>query len=133
MTDEERVKDQVIKSEIERVLCKSLDWGIMDLDGLDVAMRLVCTSIHDFNKFIYKVLMEFEKEFKVERPENWRAFSDRVSKTRFGEDGKNFNEYRNLSVKARGLRDAAMLIATLADCFEYVEKAELKEKESEDE
>lgn len=126
MTDDERVKDQVVKSEIEKILCDSTGDNLMGLIGYEVVANLMCLSLHDFNRFIGKVLRKFEFEFNAPRPDGWNDFSDKVSKLRFEDD-----KYHNLSSKARGLRDATLVIAKLADCFEYIEKAELKEHKSE--
>ena len=127
-SDEEkkRATQMILKAETEKILCDSAGDNLMGLVGYEVVANLMCLSLHDFSRYTGQVLGQFELEFDAPRPEGWRNFADKVSKLRF-EDGK----YFNLSAKARGLRDAALAIAILADCFEYIEKSELKEKRNE--
>lgn len=111
-----------IKAELEKELCKPLGALWAGVEGHDVLAAIMGTSIHDLNKYIGSILRRFEFDYKVERPKDWDAFSNRVSKTRFEND-----EFKNLSAKAEDLRNASYMLALLADCFDYIEKAELKE------
>lgn len=124
--EKKRATQMILKAETEKILCDSAGDNLMGLIGYKVVANLMRLSLHDFNCYIGKVLSKFEFEFDAPRQKGWKDFSDKVSKLRF-EDGK----YFNLSAKARGLRDAVLVIATLADCFEYIEKSELKEKQNE--
>lgn len=120
--EKKRATQMILKAETEKILCDTVGDNLMGLIGHQVVANLMCLSLHDFNCCIGKILSKFEFEFNAPRPKDWKGFSDKVSKLRFEDD-----KYFNLSSKARGLRDAALAIATLADCFEYIEKAELKE------
>lgn len=125
MTDEDRAKQNILKVEVEKILCKAFT-PFFDENGYDVIASLMCMDTHDANKYIYKVLNDFESEFSVKRPEGWNDFSNRISKAIWAE-GK--EDRKKLSAKTKGLRNAVYNLAVLADCFEYVEKAELKPKE----
>lgn len=123
-TDEERKRAEkmILKVEAEKILCEAVGDPVNDVKGYDLVAHLMCLSTHDFYKYIGQFLREFEMEFEASRPEGWKDFSDKVSKLRL-EDGKYL---KGLSKKSKGLRDAALIIATLADCFEYIEKADIK-------
>lgn len=113
----------ILKAKVEQELCLAVGSPIMGMQGHDIIAQLMCLSIHDVHKVVGNFLRYFDSEFGVERPKDWNAFSSRVSKTRFEND-----EYKNLSSKAKGLRDASYILSFLADCFEYIEKADLKPK-----
>lgn len=123
-TDEERKRAEkmILKVEVEKILCEAVGDPMNGVKGYDLVAHLMCLDTHDFNKYIGQVLGKFEMEFEASRPEGWKDFSDKVSKLRF-EDGKYF---KGLSKKSQGLRDAALILATLADCFDYIEKADIK-------
>lgn len=112
----------MIKAELEKELCKPFSAPWAGVEGHDALIAIMGTSIHDLNKHIGSLLRRFDFDYKVTRPEDWNAFSNRVSKTRFEN-----NEFENLSAKAKDLRDASYMLALLADCFDYIEKAEVKE------
>lgn len=125
MTDIERARQNILKVEIEKILCEVYN-SILDIKGYDIIAHLMCMDTHDANKYIYKVLNGFESEFSVKRPEGWNDFSNRISKAIWAE-GK--EDRKKLSAKTKGLRNAVYNLAVLADCFEYIEKSELKPKE----
>lgn len=84
-------------------------------------------NVHDFHNYIGKFLSRFELDYNTRRSEGWDAFSKAVSRERF-EDKKYLN---NLYPKSKKLRDAAYVIAFLADAFEYIESTELEKEEEE--
>ncbi len=125
MTDEEKAKQNILKVGIEKYLCEAFAPFFDDGEGYDVIASLMCTSSHDVNKFIGYALRKIEFDYSVERPENWNDFSKKISKDVWDDN------YHNLSKKTQGLRKAIYSLAVLADCFEYIEKAELKEPKNE--
>ena len=128
MTEEDkRAIKMITKVEIEKTLCGGFT-SIFGIKGYDVIADLMATDTHDVNKYIYKVLNGFESEFSVERPEGWDDFSKRIAKA-IWTDGK--EDRKKISAKTKGLRNAIYSLAVLADCFEYVEKADWKLKEEE--
>lgn len=129
--ERKRAEQMILKVGTEQILCDALaDPLFLEKKGYDIVAHLMSLDSHDFNKHVGKVLNEFDRQFSVERPDNWRMFTKRVEEACFkGEDGS-YKEFHNLSSKAQYLRRAAVAIATLADAFEYIEKAELNnEKE----
>lgn len=124
MSDEERrAKQNILKVEVEKILCEYFTPTYTYTKGYDIVANLMCFDSHDFNKLIGKILREFEFEFSVDRPEGWNDFSKKISKDVW--DGN----YNKLSKKTQGLRTAVYGLAVLADCFEHIEKSELKLKE----
>ena len=121
MTDEERAKDMIMKVEAEKIISDAIGCPIECTSGYDIIGYLMSLSIHDCIKTIGKILSKFDEEFSTKRPEGWRIFSDKVSKAK-----ATCEDYKSISPKTKRLRDAAYLIALIADCFEYIEKAELK-------
>lgn len=121
MTDEERAKDMIMKVEAEKIISDAIGCPIECTSGYDIIGYLMSLSIHDCVKTIGKILSKFDEEFSTKRPEGWRIFSDKVSKAK-----ATCEDYKSISPKTKRLRDAAYLIALIADCFEYIEKAELK-------
>lgn len=121
--DIERAKQNILKVELEKYLCEAFAPFFDDGKGYDVIASLMCTSAHDVNKFIGYALRKIESEYSIERPENWNDFSKKISEDICDEN------FRNLSKKTQGLRKAVYSLAVLADCFEYIEKSELKLKE----
>ena len=124
MSDEERAKQNILKVEIEKCLCEAFT-PFFDGNGYDVVASLMCTSTHDVNKLIGKILRKVEFEYSIDRPEGWNDFSDRISKAIWTEGNE---DRKNLSAKTKGLRNAVYNLAVLADCFEYIEKSKLKLK-----
>ena len=125
MTEEDKKAIQMItKAEIEKILCKC--FNDIDVKGYDIIAHLMCLSTHDVNKYIGQVLRKFEFEFSVKRPENWDDFSKRISKAIWAEGDE---DRKKLSAKTKGLRNAVYALAVMADCFEYIEKAEWELKE----
>lgn len=124
MIDEERAKQNILKVEIEKCLCEAFT-PFFDEKGYDVIADLMCTDTHNANKIIGKILRRVEFDYSIDRPENWNDFSKNISKDVWDDN------YRSLSKKTQGLRKAIYSLAVLADCFEYIEKAELKEPKSE--
>lgn len=120
MIDEERAKQNILKVEIEKHLCEAFAPFFDDMKGYDVVASLMCTSSHDVNKFIGYTLRKIESEYLVDRPEDWNNFSKKISEDVWDDN------YRKLSKKTQGLRKAVYSLAVLADCFEYIEKAELR-------
>ena len=128
MTEDEdvRAKKMITKVEIEKILCDYFNPTYTYTKGYDIIADFMCFDSHDFNKFIGKILRRFEFDFSVERPENWNDFSKRISKAIWTEGNE---DRKNLSAKTKGLRSAVYGLAVLADCFEYIEKAEFELKE----
>lgn len=122
MTDAEKAKQNILKVEIEKCLCEAFT-PFFNATGYDVIADLMGTSTHDVNKIIGQVLRRAEFDYSIDRPENWNELSKKISKDVWG------NDYNNLSAKTKGLRNAVYSLAVLADCFEYIEKSELKLKE----
>lgn len=120
MTDEERAKQNILKVGIEKYLCEAFASFLNGGEGYDVIASLMCTSSHDVNKFIGFALRKIEFDYSIKRPENWNEFSKKISEDVWDDN------YRNLSKKTQGLRKAIYSLAVLADCFEYIEKAELR-------
>lgn len=125
MTDIERAKQNILKVEIEKCLCEAFT-PFFDGNGYDVVASLMCTSTHDVNKIIGKILRKVEFDYSINRSEGWNDFSERISKAVWTEGDE---DRKNLSAKTKGLRNAVYSLAVLADCFEYIEKSELKLKE----
>lgn len=123
MSDEERAKQNIFKVGIERHLCEAFAPFLDDGEGYDVIASLMCTNAHNINKFIGYALRKIESMYSIERPKNWNNFSKKVSENIYDDN------YRNLSKKTQGLRKAVYSLAVLADCFEFIEKSELKLKE----
>lgn len=121
-----RAKKMITKVEIEKILCDYFKPTYTYTKGYDIIAELMCLDTHDFNKLIGQILRKFEFEFSVKRPENWDDFSKRISKAIWTEGKEN---RKNLSAKTKGLRSAIYALAVLADCFEYIEKAEFELKE----
>ena len=122
MTDAEKAKQNILKVEIEKCLCEAFT-PFFDAEGYDVIASLMGSSTHDVNKVIGQVLRRAEFDYSIDRPENWNEFSKKISKDVWGSD------YNKLSKKTQGLRNAVYSLAVLADCFEHIEKSELKLKE----
>lgn len=127
MTKDEKIKAKkmITKVEIEKILCDYFNPNYTYTKGYDIIAELMCLDSHDFNKFIGKILRKFEFEFSVERPENWNDFSNRISKAIWTEGNE---DRKSLSAKTKGLRKAVYSLAVLADCFEYIEKADFELK-----
>lgn len=128
MTEDEKIraKKMITKVEIEKILCDYFKPTYMYTKGYDIIADLMCFDSHDFTKLIGKILRRFEFDFSVERPENWNDFSKRISKAIYAEGNE---DRKNLSAKTKGLRSAVYGLAVLADCFEYIEKADFELKE----
>lgn len=125
MDDQKVFEQNVLKAQMERILShETLDWDIMGLDGVTVMASLMSFSEHDFNKAVSNFFNKAEKEFGFKRPDDWRSFYDKISKVVYDID--NNGAYQNLSTKTKQLRKAVLILATLADAFEVIEKAELK-------
>ena len=125
MTDEDRAKQNILKVEIEKCLCEAFT-PFFDGNGYDVIASLMCTDTHNTNKIIGKMLRQVEFDYSIDRPEDWNDFSNRISKAIWAEGSE---DRKKLSAKTKGLRNAIYSLAVLADCFEYIEKSELKLKE----
>lgn len=126
MSDEERAKQNILKVEIEKCLCEAFT-PFFDGNGYDAVASLICTSTHDVNKLIGKILRKVEFEYSINRTVDWNDFSDRISKAIWTEGSE---DRKSLSAKTKGLRNAVQDLAVLADCFEYIEKSKPKLKES---
>lgn len=119
---DERAKNMIMKVEAEKIISDAIGCPIECVSGYDIIGYLMSLSTHDCVKTIGRILSKFDEEFSTKRPEDWQYFSDKVSKVKATCD-----DYKIISPKTKRLRDAAYLIALIADCFEYIEKAELKE------
>ena len=129
MTEDEktRAKKMITKVEIEKILCECFNTLIdTDVKGYDIIAHLMCLDTHDIYKYIGQVLRRFEFDFSVKRPENWDNFSNRISKAIYAEGNE---DRKSLSAKTKGLRKAVYALAVIADCFEYIEKADFELKE----
>ena len=124
-----QARQNITKAGIEKILCESVAVSGTDINGYDLIANLMILNVHEFNKYVGKLLSRFEFDYDAPRSEGWRSFSDAVSRVRF-EDKKYVK--KELSPKTKRLRDATYALALLADCFEYIEKSELKEKEAEE-
>ena len=124
-----QARQNIVKAEIEKILCESVAVPGTDINGYDLIANLMILNVHDFNKYVGKLLSRFEFDYDAPRLEGWRSFSDAVSRVRF--EDKKYTK-KELSPKTKRLRDATYALALLADCFEYIEKSELKEKEEEE-
>lgn len=119
MTPDEQM---ILKVEIEKILCGAMSFANDAEEGYERIATLMCIKPHDLCKSVSRILNQLDLDYDLHRPENWTAFSDAVSHARI-EDGKYTK--KELSPKTARLRDASYMLALLADCFEYVEKAEL--------
>lgn len=115
---DKQAEQMILKVGVEKVLCDCFE-PFLDNKGYDVIASLMAMNTHEANKYIGSVLRRFDFDFGVKRPENWNAFSKKVS---------NDSAYENaddLSPKAKCLRKASYILALLADSFDYIEKSEL--------
>ena len=118
---DKQAEQMILKVGVEKVLCDCFE-PFLDNKGYDVIASLMATNTHEVNKYIGSVLRRFDSDFGVKRPENWNAFSKKVSNDLAYENAD------NLSPKAKRLRKASYILALLADSFDYIEKSELKPK-----
>jgi hypothetical protein len=93
----------------------------MNIDGVTLMDALISTSHHDFNRDVGTILGLFELDNNVDRPKDWDNFSKKIEKTILDE------KYYELSSLGYSFRKAVLMLAKLADCMDYIEKAELKE------
>ncbi len=110
------------KADTKQQLCHIFDWNAMDINGVTLMDALIGTSNHDFNRGVGTILRRFELDNNVDRPKNWNNFSKKIEKTVFDE------KYDELSSLGYSFRMAVLMLAKLADCMDYIEKAELKEE-----
>jgi hypothetical protein len=118
---DKQAEQVILKVEVEKVLCDCFE-PFLDKKGYDVIASLMATDTHVVNKYIGDVLRTFDYEFDLKRPEDWSAFSKKVS------HDVSYENADNLSPKAKCLRKASYILALLADSFDYIEKSELKSK-----
>lgn len=114
------------KADTKQQLCHIFDWNAMNIDGVTLMEALIGTSNHDFNRDVGTILRRFELDNNVDRPENWNNFSKKIEKTVFNE------KYDELSSLGYSFRMAVLMLAKLADCMDYIEKAELNPREEND-
>lgn len=115
---DKQAEQMILKVEVEKILCDCFE-PFLDNKGYDVISSLMAVNTHEANKYIGRVLERFDLDFGVKRPEDWRAFSKKVSHDLVYENAD------NLSPKAKCLRKASYILALLADSFDYIEKSEL--------
>ena len=108
----------ILKVEVEKILCDCFE-PFLDNKGYDVVSSLMAMDIHKATKYIGSILEKLDFDFGVKRPENWMAFSKKVSHDLAYENAS------DLSPKAKRLRKASYILALLADSFDYIEKLEL--------
>ena len=118
---DKQAEQMILKVGVEKVLCDCFE-PFLDNKGYDVIASLMATNTHEANKYIGNVLGRFDSDFGVKRPENWNAFSKKVSNDLAYENAD------SLYPKAKRLRKASYILALLADSFDYIEKSELKPK-----
>lgn len=118
---DKQAEQMILKVEVEKILCDCFE-PFLDNRGYDVVASLMAANTHEANKYIGSVLERFDFDFGVKRPENWNAFSKKVS------NDLAYENVDNLSPKAKRLRKASYILALLADSFDYIEKSELKSK-----
>lgn len=114
------------KADTKQQLCHIFDWNAMDIDGVTLMENLISTSHHDFNRDVETILGQFELDNNVDRPKDWDNFSKKVEKTILNE------KYDELSSLGYSFRKAVLMLAKLADCMDYIEKAELNPMEEND-
>ena len=117
---DKQAEQMILKVEVEKILCDCFG-PFLDNKGYDVVSSLMAADIHKATKYIGSILRRFDFDFGVKRPENWMAFSKKVSHDLVYENAS------DLSPKAKRLRKASYILALLADCFDYIEKSELKQ------
>ena len=115
---QKQAEQMILKVEVEKILCDCFK-PFLDNRGYDVVASLMAANTHEANKYIGSVLERFDFDFGVKRPEDWSAFSKKVS------HDVSYENADNLSPKAKCLRKASYILALLADSFDYIEKSEL--------
>ncbi len=111
MDPKKRIRAANIQSKISETIFSD---RLLDLSGVDIVANLMTLDTHDFFKKLY-VLFEEEniQNEKVRFYKNWN-FYNKVNKAKF--------EDKAYSKKAEGLRNAASLIAAIADIFDALDK-----------
>ena len=111
MDPKKRIRAANIQSKISETIFSD---RLLGLSGVDIVANLMTLDTHDFFKKLY-VLFEEEniQNEKVRFYKNWN-FYNKVNKAKF--------EDKAYSKKAEGLRNAASLIAAIADIFDALDK-----------
>ena len=111
MDPKKRIRAANIQSRISEIIFSD---RLLDINGVDIVANLMTLDTHDFYKKLH-VLFEEEniQNEKVRSYKNWN-FYNKVNKAKF--------EDKAYSKKAEGLRNAASLIAAVADIFDALDK-----------
>lgn len=111
MDPKKRIRAANIQSKISEMIFSD---RLLDINGVVIVANLMTLDTHDFYKKLH-ILFEEEniQNEKVRSYKNWN-FYNKVNKAKF--------EDKAYSKKAEGLRNAASLIAALADIFDALDK-----------
>ena len=111
MDPKKRIRAANIQSRISETIFSD---RLLDMSGVDIIANLMTLSTHDFYKKLH-ILFEEEniQDEKIRYYKNW-SFYNKVNKARL--------EDKTYSKKAEGLRNAACLIAAVADIFDALDK-----------
>lgn len=106
-----RIRAANIQSKISEIIFSD---RLLDINGVDIVANLMTLDTHDFYKKLH-ILFEEEniQNEKIRFYKNWN-FYNKVNKAKF--------EDKPYSKKAEGLRNAASLIAAVADIFDALDK-----------
>ena len=111
MDPKKRIRAANIQSKISETIFSDC---LLDISGVDIVANLMTLDTHDFYKKL-RILFEEEniQNEKVRSYKNWN-FYNKVNKAKF--------EDKAYGKKAEGLRNAASLIAAVADIFDALDK-----------
>lgn len=111
MDPKKRIRAAHIQSKISEMIFSD---RLLDISGVDIVANLMTLDTHDFYKKLH-ILFEEEniQNEKIRSYKNWN-FYNKVNKAKF--------EDKAYSKKAEGLRNAASLIAAVADIFDALDK-----------
>ena len=111
MDPKKRIRAAKIQSRISETIFSD---RLLDISGVDIVANLMTLDTHDFYKKLH-ILFEEEniQNEKIRSYKNWN-FYNKVNKAK--------HEDKPYSKKAEGLRNAASLIAAVADIFDALDK-----------
>ena len=111
MDPKKRIRAANIQNQIAEAIFSD---RLLDMSGVDIVANLMTMDAHDFYKSLRCIfeLNDVDNE-KIRLYKNWN-FYNKVNKARL--------EDKTYGKKAEGLRNAASLIAAVADIFDALDK-----------